>query len=189
MRLNDTALWLQYKHHEGGLLWYLKLIPEGFVSSGGGGGGEPTTYELPIDFETEDPVFNSFGGSTYSVIDNPDPSGINTSSRVAETVHGVEPWAGIFVDLTDPLDLSTSSSITFKIWAPVTGPCRVKLENSSATSEFVELDVDVTTSGAWEAISVDFAGSSSGVYDRLVLFPGWDVPSAGTFYLDDIDQE
>lgn len=189
LRLNDTALWLQYKHYDGGLLWYLKLIPEGFESSGGGGGGETTTYSLPIDFEAEYPVFSAFGGSTYSVIDNPDPSGINTSARVAETIHGVEPWAGIFVDLTEPLDFSAGNNITFKIWAPETGTCRVKIENSSATSEFVELDVAVTTAGAWETISVDFSGTSSGVYDRLVLFPGWDVPSAGTFYLDDINQE
>jgi PKD repeat protein len=26
--ISDTSLWLQYAHHSGGLLWYLRLIPE-----------------------------------------------------------------------------------------------------------------------------------------------------------------
>jgi hypothetical protein len=53
----------------------------------------------------------------------------------------------------------------------------------------VEVDVNVTVANSWQSISVDFAGSASGVYDRLVLFPGWNVANAGTFYIDDIIQQ
>lgn len=187
LTLTDTSLWLQYKHHDGGLHWYLRLIPEGFVPSGGGGGG--STHSLPLDFEGTPPTFTTFGNSTYGVIANPDMSGINTSANVLETEHGNETWAGLFVDLDAALDLSTNSTITLKVWAPVTGDFRIKLENSSNTNDFVELDGTVTTANAWEQISIDFAGSTSGVYDRLVLFPGWNVANAGTFYLDDIAQQ
>jgi PKD repeat protein len=189
LSIDDTSMILQYKDQAGGLHWYLKLIPEGFVHTGGGGGEEPTTYSLPLDFEGEVPVFTTFGGSTYSVIANPDPSGINTSANVAETIHGVETWAGLFVDLTDPLDFSTNTIIKLKVWAPVAGPFRFKIENSDDTGDFVEIDANVTTAGVWEEVFVDFAGTTSGVYDRLVIFPGWSVSSAGTFYIDDIEQE
>ncbi|MDG0974616.1 MAG: PKD domain-containing protein [Crocinitomicaceae bacterium] len=186
---SDTSLWLQYKHFDGGLHWYIRLIPEGFVSSGGG--GPVATYELPIDCETVEPTFVVFGNSTATVIDNPDPSGINTSPRVIETVHGNETWAGFLVDLTTPLDFSTLGTIALKVWAPSAGVFRIKIENSSNTNDFVVLDVNVTTANAWEEIVVDFAtaGALSNVYDRIVLFPGWDISNAGTFYVDDIVQQ
>lgn len=188
--LSDTALWLQYAHHAGGLLWYLRMIPEGFVSGGnsGGGTGGPT-YSLPLDFESTPPTFTTFGNSTYGVIANPNMSGINTSANVLETVHGNEVWAGLFVDLDAGLDFSSNSSIAFKIWAPITGDVRVKIENSSDTNDFVELDATVSTANTWVDVSVDFSGANAGAYDRLVLFPGWNVANAGTFYLDDIRQQ
>lgn len=187
---SDTSLWLQYKHFDGGLHWYLRLIPEGFVSSGGG--SEPAaTYELPIDCETIEPTFVVFGNSTATIISNPDASGINTSSKVIESVHGNETWAGFLVNLTTPLDFSSLGSIALKVWAPMTGVFRLKVENSSNTNDFVELDVNVTAANAWEEIVVDFAtaGAQSNVYDRIVFFPGWDISNAGTFYIDDVVQQ
>jgi hypothetical protein len=91
--------------------------------------------------------------------------------------------------LANPLDFTNNTVIALKVWAPTTGTFRIKIENSSNTNDFVELDVNVTTANSWQNISVDFSGSSSGVYDRLVLFPGWNVANAGTFYIDDIVQQ
>ena len=187
LNLSDTSLWLQYSHHSGGLLWYLRLIPEGFVSSGGGSGTNQT-YSLPIDFETVEPVFTTFGNSSYSILNNPDQTGINTSSKVLETVHGNQTWSGIYVDLDAPLDFTSLSSISLKVWAPITGDFRFKLENSGNTNDFVEIDETVSTANSWQEITVNFASASSNVYDRLVLFPGWNIANAGTFYIDDIKQ-
>jgi hypothetical protein len=182
LALTDTSLWLQYNHHAGGLMWYLKLIPEGFVS----GGNNTPTMSLPINFESTVQGITVFGNSTTAVVNNPDQTGINTSSKVLETVHGNQTWSGFFFDLSDPLDFSTNTSIALKVWAPTTGTFRVKVENSANTNDFVVLDVNVTSANSWQNISVDFTGSASGVYDRLVLFPGWNVANAGTFYIDDI---
>lgn len=191
IQYSDTSLWLSYKHHEGGLTWYLRLIPEGFVGSGGGGGGGGQSYDLPIDCEAFTPTFTTFGNSTASVVANPDQSGINTSANVIESVHGDQTWSGFYVDLTTPLDFTTNGMIALKVWAPSTGDFRIKVENSANTNDFVELDATVTTANAWETIMVDFAGAgaASGVYDRLVLFPGWNIANAGTFYMDDIVQQ
>ncbi len=187
LSLTDTSLWLQYKHHAGGLMWYLKLIPEGFVS-GNNNNNSPST-SLPIDFESQVEGINVFGNSTTSIINNPDPSGINTSSKVLETVHGNQTWSGFYFDLSDPLDFTTNTLISLKVWAPSTGTFRFKLENSNNTNDFVEIDANVSVANSWENITVDFSGTNSGVYDRLVLFPGWNVANAGTFYIDDIEQQ
>lgn len=190
IEISDTSLFLQYKHHSGGLHWYLKLIPEGFVSSGGGGGGGGGggTTVLPIDFETETPVFEVFGNTVYDIIPNPQSGGNNTSATVLEVTHGNETWSGLFTDLATPLDFTTQTTIQLKVWAPVAGDFRFKVENSANTNDFVEIDATVTTPNTWETISVDFSGSASGVYDRLVIFPGWNVISSDVFYIDDIEQ-
>ena len=31
--LNDTAMWLKYGHSDGQTNWYLRLVPEGFVTT------------------------------------------------------------------------------------------------------------------------------------------------------------
>ena len=157
--------------------------------AGGGGGSDTNRYDLPIDFESGNVVFEAFGGSTDTVIPNPDSSGINTSSMVLETVHGIETWAGVFVDLKTPLDFSTQTEIAVKVWAPMGVTLRIKLEDSNNSNTFVEKDVTVNLAQTWEEVSIDFAGEPSGTYDRVVFFPGWGVASAGTFYLDDITQK
>ncbi|MEQ9186855.1 MAG: PKD domain-containing protein [Cryomorphaceae bacterium] len=192
VKMTENEIFLRYLDAANGdLAWYIRLIPEGYDSGddceGGGGGGE--TYSLPLDFESIEPAFTTFGGSTDTIIDNPDQSGINTSNRVLETVHGDQTWAGLFVDLTDPLDFSTNTSITVKVWAPSTGTMRVKLEAQADANTFVEKDVTVSAANEWVEVTIDFTGETADTYDRLVLFPGWDVANAGTFYLDDISQQ
>ena len=191
IQYSDTSLSLSYKHHAGGFTWYLRLIPEGFVSSGGGGGGTNPTFDLPIDCELIQPSFVTFGNSTALIVTNPDPTGINTSANVIETVHGNEVWSGFYVDLTTPLDFSINGVIALKVWAPTTGDFRFKVENSADVNDFVELDATVTVANTWQEIMVDFgaAGAASGVYDRFVMFPGYGVPNAGTFYVDDVIQQ
>jgi hypothetical protein len=143
---------------------------------------------LPIDFETVQPTFTTFGNSTYSIGANPDASGANTSATVLTTVHGNETWAGLFVDLDAQLDFTTANQIKLMVWAPDTGTFRLKLENSAATSQFVEQDQPVTVAQAWTELTFDLTGAAT-LYDRVVLFPGWGVSNAGTFHVDNIKQE
>ena len=66
---------------------------------------------------------------------------------------------------------------------------RIKIENIANTADVFEKDVEITTANAWQEVSVDFSEAAAGTYARVVLFPGWDVANAGTFYIDDVTQK
>jgi PKD repeat protein len=167
------------------LFWYVTLVPEGYVSNP----PPPSSkYDLPLDFEVIEPIFSTFGNSTADVIVNPDMTGANTSGKVLETIHGNETWSGILVDLNSKLDFSTNTNIKLKVWSPVTGDFRLKLEDQADPNSFVEVDVMVTTANSWVEITFDMTGTPTS-FDRMVLFPGWGVANAVTFYIDDILQD
>jgi PKD repeat protein len=189
--LTENELTISYEDSKDATLrWWIRLVPDDYPTDGGGGGGTDPKFELPIDFESGTTEWNTFGNSTYEIKDNPFPGGINTSSKVLETVHGNETWAGLYVDLKDPLDFSGADSmISVMVYAPQTGTMRVKIENSGNTNDFEERDVEVTKANEWVEVAVGFSTAAVDSYDRLVLFPGWDVANAGTFYLDDIKQK
>ncbi len=190
MSISENELILRCQDSKDATLsWFVRLVPDDYPVDGGGGGGNDDKYDLPIDFESGEVKWSVFGNSTYSIIDNSQSSGINTSANVLETVHGNETWAGLFVDLKSNLDLTGADSmIAVKVWAPNAGTMRVKLENTENTNEFEERDVDVPTANTWVEVKVGFSTAATGLYDRLVLFPGWDVSDAGTYLLDDIKQ-
>lgn len=108
---------------------------------------------LPIDFELNPPVFIAFGNSTYSVLANPDMSGLNTSATVLQTVHGNETWAGLFVEITDKLDFTTNTLIEVMVWAPVAGTMRLKLEDKTNNSLFWEADQPITVASQWTQLT------------------------------------
>lgn len=193
LSITEDVMFLRYLHAgNDGLSWYLRLIRKGYdPGSGGGGGGGGTAGEtLPIDFENDPSSFEGFGGSTADVIDNPDARGINTSSKVLETVHGNETWAGVSVELANKLDFSVDSFLVVKVWAPTPGVLRMKVEDKNDANTFVEADINVPVSFTWIERRINFGEiAASGTYDKVVLFPGWDVSNAGTFYLDDIEQQ
>jgi PKD repeat protein len=190
VKISENELTLRYLDASNpDLAWYIRLVPDDFPVDNGGGGGDEDKYALPVDFENEDPKFEVFGGSSYAIIDNSKSGGINTSSRILETTHGNESWAGLFVTLKDKIDFSTKTQISFKIWSPIAGDTvRVKIENSAKTTEFAERDVVITKANEWIELSVDFAGAAT-VFDRVVLFPGWGTTKPETFFIDDISQK
>ena len=142
---------------------------------------------LPVDFESTSPTFTPFGGSTYSIVPNPDPTGMNTSATVLQTDHGIETWAGLFFELTNKLDFTSDTVIRVMVWAPTTGTMRLKLEDKANSAVYWEADQAVTVASQWTELTWNLSGVGT-LYDKVVLFPGWGVASAGTFYLDNIEQ-
>ncbi|MBT2163528.1 glycoside hydrolase family 16 protein [Zobellia sp. KMM 6746] len=144
-----------------------------------GAGGAISEVE---NFEGTAPVFTNFGGASSSVIDNPDTTGENTSTKVGESLktNGAEIWGGSFFDTSTPLDLSTYSTISIKTWSPTVGAViRLKIENQANDQEFFEVDANTTVSEAWETLTFDLSTAPAFTYDRVVLFFDFGVSPVG----------
>ena len=148
---------------------------------------------MPIDFE--DPTLNysfvDFGNAQSTVIPNPDPSGINTSSTVAQSVKfsGSEVWAGSFLTIDEPVDFSSLNNIAVDVWTSEVGEVvKLKLENSANPDINTEVDMTTTVNQGWETLIYDFSASDlSQDYDRVVIF--FDFGNVGddtSYYFDNI---
>ncbi len=148
---------------------------------------------MPIDFE--DPTLNysfvDFGNAQSTVIPNPDPSGINTSTTVAQSVKfsGSEVWAGSFLTIDEPVDFSSLNNIAVDVWTSEVGEVvKLKLENSANPDINTEVDMTTTVNQGWETLIYDFSASDlSQDYDRVVIF--FDFGNVGddtSYYFDNI---
>ncbi len=141
---------------------------------------------FPITFEDGDVNFGEFGGSVFNVIDNPDPTGINTSSRVGEFVKGTDfSFAGLAVLLDEDVDFSANSTLSMKIWSPVATNVILKLEAEGDAGTFTEDNVSIPSANEWVEVTFDFTGAQTNL-QNLVVFADTDNNVGGTFYIDDI---
>ena len=151
---------------------------------------------LPIDFESETKnyTFNNFGGGEGAgapVIDNPDPSGINTSAKVASYTKpaGSETWAGTTIALDEPIDFSSNKYVSIDVWSPAAGtPVTFKIENLDDANIAVETTVETTVANEWETLIFDMSAIDPAIeYGRIVLFFNLGTPGADeTYYFDNI---
>ena len=148
----------------------------------------PLTFEHPVPY----PWFN-FDGGDVTVINNPNPGGINSSAKVARMIKNAgQVWGGSFLTLAAPIDFSGSRTFKMKVWSPRIGAkVLLKVENSANPGQSFEREVLTTTANSWEELSFDFnAINTANSYDRVVLI--FDLGTMGdgspnfTFYFDDI---
>jgi hypothetical protein len=159
--------------------------------------------KLPLTFESENLAYNwaGFGGAGGAVVDNPDIADMNSSAKVTELTKssGAETWAGISLNLDEPIDFTESTTISMKVWSPAAGvPILLKLENSASAPDangnptvFVEVIENTTTSGEWEVLNFDLtsfeAFSTDIPYDWVIVFYDFGNPGTGaSMYFDDI---
>ncbi|MEN0003740.1 MAG: hypothetical protein AAF798_06340 [Bacteroidota bacterium] len=158
-----------------------------------GVGSSAPSLSLPIDFESDDITytFTDFGDAGASRIDNPDPSGINTSEKVGQLVkaNGAQTWGGSFLELPAPIDFSAGTDISVKVWSPKEAiTVLLKIENADNGDIFVETSVTTTSVNAWETLTFDMSGiDPSQEYSKVVLFFDFGTTGDGsTYYFDDI---
>ncbi|GGD95380.1 hypothetical protein [Planktosalinus lacus] len=158
------------------------------------GGSGPTSVSVPLTFEGSlDYTWTGFGGAETQVINNPDPSGINTSNRVAELFKdtGAEVWAGSFLDLDEPIDFSNTQQMSMKVWSPINNANVILKLESPATGYEIEVSATTSVANQWHELTFDFSSVSlSENIDRVVIFMDFGNPGNGnTFYFDDIQLE
>jgi len=146
----------------------------------------------PFDFETAEttPEFTNFEMAETLIVENPDPSGINTSANVAQMIRYPEGnvWAGSIVTLPGYLDLTEVGAFRLKVYSPVEGAVmKLKLEGL----EVIELDALTTTSNAWETLTWDFTGVPGGIFNQVAFMLDYGIEGDGTyfstFYFDDFE--
>lgn len=134
------------------------------------------------DFQGAEPNFMGFGGGTSTVVANPDVSGVNTSTMVAEFTRSptAESFAGSFFDLSAPLDLSANNQMIINTLSPkVDAVVRLKIENSNDGSQFFEIDANTTIANEWETLVFDLSNAPAFTYDRIVVFFDFGVAGDG----------
>lgn len=164
---------------------------------------------LPITFD--DPAvnyaFGTFNGSTFEVLDNPDLSGENAeASKVGAVTNSGVNFEGVSATLGTPVDFGgDNKTITMKFWSNVAVPILLKFEGGVDGERENEVVANSTGAG-WEVLSFNFATDATksfidgnqgvgepfvptGKYSTMVIFVDGPGETAGTFYLDDIDQE
>ncbi len=129
------------------------------------------------------------------VINNPNPSGINTSTKCIQFTRRTSgndamPWAGFWCPVTDPdPDFTTDKYVHVKVMKANTSVVKFKIEGGPAgTSEIASTNA-YTTPGQWQDMVFDFS-SKTGVYPIVALMPDFEDPLvAGAdriIYFDDI---
>ena len=124
-------------------------------------------------FEVNSPILNDFDGASTRIIDNPDISDENSTSKVVEFTKtvGANGNAGVWWDRNNAVDPSVNNKISLKTWSPEANiVVRLKLENSANSSEFHEVDAQTTLTNTWETLTYDFSNAPAYNYDRLVVF-------------------
>ncbi len=161
-----------------------------------------------LDFEAPatSTLFQYFGspldGSLNSVENNPNASGINTSSKVAKFTKPAvaEVWAGAFSNPNPSIavDLLANGKVSVKVHMDHIGSLSLKLENSTNGGSNWLGTVANTKVNEWEELVFDpsipsleapFATASGYIYTTVVLFFDFGTAGTGTAvtsYFDDI---
>jgi beta-glucanase (GH16 family) len=154
----------------------------------------PLACDEGFDFEDEcDPVeFNNFAGGAASVVDNPDPSGINRTAKVVELKKfDDEVFGGSFFELENPVDWSQGTAFTMRTWAARPVDVLFKLEGLDEERSVVHEGYST-----WQATCFEFDGSTDGdpataitiIFDLGVVGKAATEPEKWTFYVDGIEQ-
>jgi hypothetical protein len=156
---------------------------------------------LPLDFESSTVTypFADFGGGATTLLTNPNPFGINTSSKVVRMVKNPgETYAGSVIQMAGPIDFSTNKIIKVKVWSPVAGK-KLLLKFEGSPIDFdggaFETDAIITKANEWEELTFDYNSPTlfppvNNNDNKIVFFFDFGTQGDGgpnsTYYFDDV---
>ena len=160
-----------------------------------------------LDFESPETstTYQYFGSDlepgTTSIIENPNPSGINTSAMVSDFMRpaNAQPWAGAFPNpaLTNIVDVTNGGEICIKVHAANEGNVAIKLEGSLTDGPDWIRTEPITQTNEWVDICFNVAEPSieapeepaeGHIYPTVVLFFNFqqEITEDQTYYFDDL---
>ncbi|WP_299219081.1 PKD domain-containing protein [uncultured Aquimarina sp.] len=145
-----------------------------------------TLLEIPIDFDCNgiDYATKIVGNVSFTVVDNPELSGINSEPTMVGQITNVGAnFENAFFNLDTAIDFSADKGVKMKIFSNQALPVLLKFEDG--TEAPVENAQNHGGSG-WEELT--FVLNSSASYNDMVIFVDGPGTAAGIFYLDDIEQ-
>ncbi len=157
----------------------------------------PNALALPLDFQsaTLAYTFTNFGGGVVTVINNPQVSGINTSSKVARMVKSApEVYGGSFIEMANPINFNVLKRLKVKVFSPRIGArLLLKVENATNGGISFEKEATTTVANAWEELTFDYTLINTGnSYSKVVFIFDLGVIGDGspnfTFLFDDVVQ-
>jgi len=176
------------------------------ASSGGTAKTEKTstitvtpTFGLPITFDdaTTNYFFGTFGDNQkFATVDNPNPSGLNTSAKVGKFTRGNQSWSGTYSPI-NAIDLSAGKKIKVLAYNPdpalIGKKLNIELEKGTIDNGIAVLKTAFTTSGAWEELVFDFgtiaAIPNGAKFTQLVLrFNDASDGAGAVIYVDNFRQ-
>ncbi|MHC1706602.1 MAG: T9SS type A sorting domain-containing protein [Bacteroidales bacterium] len=150
--------------------------------------------QIVADYEAipMNPMLGGASDSSYfTVVPNPDQSGINTSYYVGKFVRDKDgvPWGGFWSALPTPIDVTVNKYVHVKVWKPRISMIKFKIEGGAAGNlEIASINPQAST-GTWEEIVFDFS-SKTGTYPTVAFMPDFIDPVNLTedivIYFDDI---
>ncbi len=135
----------------------------------------------------------------FELVDNPDPSGINTSPKVGKAIEkatGAQPWQGMFTKLPAPIVFGPNKIVTMKVYSPQITTITMKIEGPltpGAPASSGDNTITNTVINEWEELSWDFSLSPTplpddGQYTIITLI--WDINNIPVqdvfYYFDDV---
>ncbi|PJB59855.1 MAG: hypothetical protein CO098_01270, partial [Bacteroidetes bacterium CG_4_9_14_3_um_filter_41_19] len=129
---------------------------------------------------------------TFMIIDNPDASGINTTSKVLKfirrgTDNGGMAWGGFWASCDPAVNATDNKYIHVMVWKPMISPLKFKMEGDP-TLEIESMNAQTETEG-WQDIVFDFS-SLTGDYGVVAFMPDFVDPLATAadvdMYIDNI---
>lgn len=148
---------------------------------------------VTIDFESSPSsyILTSFGGAS-STVEAP-TSTLSGSTQSLKFTKGADCWSGsTFAELNGTEFISTGNNVvTAKVYSTRAVIARLKIEDFSNSTTFLEADATLTTNG-WQDVTWTFTiGSTNAVnYDKATIFfdfwCGGSAASPSNYYLDNL---
>ncbi len=156
-------------------------------------------FDQPAFLPTEWNYFPADDSGAFSVVDNPDPSGINTSEKVGRAVEKAssgQPWQGMFTHLPAPIVFGEDKIVRMKVYSSKITTFTMKIESPhtpGAPPSSGDNTVSNTLINEWEELTWDFNLSpvpipDDGMYDVITLiFDILNIPAEDAiYYFDDV---